>query len=97
MSEKKGWLPLIHVYYGPKDDGILRFRATDGEGISKYTAVHVSGAWEEHVSKEFRDYVDPQTLNILRAQGVQVHNLIQHGVGTVWVTTTHVHVAKAVA
>ena len=97
MSIKKEWWPYIHVFYGPKDDKILRFRATDGQGISKYTAAHMSSAWDIKVSKEFGDFVDPHTLNVLRANCVQVQGMIERGAGTVWVTPSHVIAASCSA
>jgi len=94
MSVKKEWWPYIHVFYGPKDDKILRFRATDGQGISKYATAHLDSAWDAKISKEFSGYVNPDTLNVLRAFSLQVQGLIQRGAGTVWVTPTHVFAAS---
>lgn len=91
-TEKKDYLPYIHVYYGPKNDQVLRFRATDEQGISKCAKGSAFGGWEEKVIREFNGFVDPRTLNILRAQGEQITNFIRRGVGTVWVTPTQVQI-----
>lgn len=87
MSEKKEYLSFVHVFRGPRETDHVELLATDasaGTSIYAHEFVKLDNSWDRAIER-LKAYVDPRTIEILKAKVEDIRTMLREQKGSIWV------------